>query len=91
MKYTPKPTASFKRDLKRALSSGLKIDKLQKVIEMLADGETLPPKYRDHKLAGGFLGMRECHVTPDWLLVYRFKKNELLLLLSNIDSHSNLF
>jgi mRNA interferase YafQ len=91
MKYTPMPTSAYKRALKKAKKSGLNLSELDKVIAMLADGEKLPPKYRDHKLLGNFLGLRECHVTPDWLLVYKIEKEQLVLVLYNINSHSNLF
>ena len=58
---------------------------------MLANSETLPPKYRDHNLTGNFIGCRECHIEPDWLLVYKINKNELELILLHTSSHSNLF
>ena len=58
---------------------------------MLADGETLPAKYRDHTLTGNYSGFRECHITPDWLLIYEVRESELILVLSRTGTHSDLF
>jgi mRNA interferase YafQ len=91
MKYEVVPSAQFKRDRKKAVKSGLDIPLLKWVIDELADGKTLPPKHRDHKLKGDRRGSRECHITPDWLLVYRYEENLLILSLQELNSHSNLF
>ena len=64
---------------------------LENVIRMLADGETLPAKYRDHTLTGNYSGFRECHITPDWLLIYEVRESELILVLSRTGTHSDLF
>ena len=68
-KYTVKPTAQFRKDYKRAVKRGLKIELLEEVVEMLAMGKTLPEKNRDHALSGDWAGHRECHIQPDWLLI----------------------
>ena len=70
-KYTVKYTTSFKKDYKRAIKRGLKIELLEQVVALLAMGEPLPDKNRDHDLSGDWAGHRECHILPDWLLVYR--------------------
>lgn len=81
----------FKKDLKLALKRNQDIAKLQKVIDTLANGDTLAEKYKDHLLTGNYAGFRECHVAPDWLLVYRIEENELLLFLFRTGTHSDLF
>ncbi len=90
-KYTVKLTTQFKIDYKRALKRGLKIDLLEQVVELLAMGETLPEKNRDHGLSGDWAGHRECHIQPDWLLVYRIEDDVLVLTLSRTGTHSDLF
>lgn len=70
---------------------GKNIDKLFTVIEKLANGETLEIKYRDHDLTGNYKGCRECHIEPDWLLVYEIINNKLVLMLYRVGSHSELF
>lgn len=90
-KYIVKATTQFKRDYKLAKKRGLKIEELDKIITMLAMGEQLPEKNRDHSLSGNFIGFRECHITPDWLLVYRYEDNILVLTLARTGSHSDLF
>ena len=87
-------TSEFKRDYKKAKKQCKDISQLLKVIEMLANDEPLPESHRDHALIGNWVGHRECHVTPDWLLVYKKTGDEVLevlvLLLVRIASHSNL-
>lgn len=70
MKYKIVPSTKFKKDLKLAIKRGYDISLLDIVIGSLANGDTLPDKYHDHALSGNFAGCRECHITPDWLLVY---------------------
>ena len=82
---------SFKKDYKRIVKRGYNIALLENVIRMLADGETLPAKYRDHALTGNYSGFRECHITPDWLLIYEVRESELILVLSRTGTHSDLF
>ena len=81
----------FKKDLKLAVRRGYKIELLEDVVDRLAAGETLEAKYRDHLLTGDYNGFRECHITPDWLLIYQIDNDELLLLLSRTGTHSDLF
>ena len=69
----------------------LDITLLDHVIRMLANGETLPEKNKDHALTGNWIGHRECHIQPDWLLVYQINGEELLLLLVRTGTHSDLF
>ena len=76
-KYTVKPTAQFKKDFKLAVKRGLQIELLEEVITNLALGEALPDKYKDHALTGNWVGHRECHVLPDWLLIYRIEEDVL--------------
>ena len=90
-KYTVKPTTQFKKDFKRALKRGRDISLLEGVIAALAMGEKLPEKYKDHSLSGNWAGHRECHVLPDWLLIYRIEGNGLVLTLSRTGTHSDLF
>ena len=90
-KYTVKPTTQFKKDFKLAMKRGLKIELLEEVIAALAMGETLPEKHKDHALIGNWVGHRECHVLPDWLLIYRIEDEVLVLTLSRPETHSNLF
>ena len=61
------------------------------IISLLADEKSLPENYKDHQLAGNYIGCRECHITPDWLLIYEVVHGELLLLLTRTGSHSDLF
>ena len=81
----------FKKDLKLALRRGYKIELLEDVVNKLADGIVLDSKYKDHELSGDFNGLRECHITPDWLLIYQVINNELVLYLSRTGTHSDLF
>ena len=84
-------SSEFKRDYKNAKKQGKDIPMLLKVIEMLANDEPLPEIHRDHALTGNWIGHRECHVMPDWLLLYKkTDKNGLVLLLVRVASHSNL-
>lgn len=89
-KYTIKPTTQFKKDLKIAEKSHRNISLLKEVINKLANGEKLEQKYRDHSLTGNWKGHRECHVQPDWLLIYKMEDDVLVLTLSRTGSHSEL-
>ena len=89
-KYLVKVTSQFKKDYKLAVKRGLKISLLDEVITMLSQGESLPEKYGDHALIGNWFGHRECHILPDWLLIYRIENNVLVLTLSRTGSHSDL-
>ena len=81
----------FKKDFKRIKKRGYDISRLEKVIEMLANQVTLPEQYKDHNLSGDYKDFRECHIAPDWLLVYKISNSELVLILSRTGSHSDLF
>jgi mRNA interferase YafQ len=84
-------TARFKRDYKLVKKRGLDTALLMEVIRALASGESLPVRYRDHELTGDWIGHRECHIQPDWLLVYHIDGDELALVLSRTGTHSDLF
>ncbi len=90
-KYTVKPTSQFKKDYKLAMKRGLDISLLEDIIAKLALGESLPEKNRDHALNGNWNGYRECHILPDWLLIYKLEDNILILTLARTGTHSNLF
>ena len=90
-KYIVKPTTQFKKDYKLAVTRGLKIDLLKGIIAALAMGEKLPEKNKDHALTGNWVGHRECHILPDWLLIYRIEEEVLVLTLARTGSHSDLF
>jgi mRNA interferase YafQ len=81
----------FRKDLRLSVRQGKDIKLLEEIITKLANDEPLPENHRDHALKGNWIGHRECHVTPDWLLVYRKSDNDrLLLMLIRLASHSNL-
>ena len=90
-KYTIKHTTQFKKDYKLAKKRHLDTDLLKDIIMKLANGETLPDKYRDHALSGNWIGHRECHINPDWLLIYRYENDVLVLTLTRTGTHSDLF
>lgn len=91
MKYTIKPTNQFKKDLKRMQKQHKPLDLLYDVLKLLAGGASLPEKHRDHMLAGNYRGCRECHIQPDWLLIYEIADDILFLYLTRTGSHSELF
>lgn len=84
-------TTQFKKDYKLALKRHLDIELLDNVIRVLSRGETLPEKNKDHALTGDWIGHRECHILPDWLLVYRIEDDILVLTLARTGTHSDLF
>ena len=89
-KYELYPTTKYRKDRKRLKKRGLDMTKLDTVIEMLANGEELPEKYRDHALVGNLKGYRDCHIEPDWLLIYKIDGDRLVLILSQTGSHADL-
>ncbi len=91
MRYEIVPSNQFKKDLKLAAKRGYDMNKIKNVIEKLANGETLEAKYRDHLLTGDYGGFRECHIQPDWLLVYQIDNGQLVLFLARTGTHSDLF
>lgn len=93
MKYTVDFTSKFKKQHKKLKKQGKDINKLKKVILMLANGEELPVEYRNHSLTNDnyYHNCFECHIEPDWLLVYKIDNDVLVLLLYATGSHSELF
>ena len=81
----------FKKDLKLAIKRGYSITLLDDVVNKLAMQKPLEGRYKDHELTGDFKGFRECHITPDWLLIYQIIDNALILYLSRTGTHSDLF
>ena len=90
-KYIVKPTSKFRKDYKLAVKRGLKTDLLKAVVTDLAMGKELSDKHRDHALTGNWIGHRECHILPDWLLVYRIEDDVLILTLTRTGTHSDIF
>lgn len=90
-RYAVKFTARFKKDYKQAMKRGLNMTLLEEVISQLSQGETLPGRYRDHTLSGEWAKHRECHILPDWLLLYRIDEGVLVLTLTRTGTHSDLF
>ena len=84
-------TKQFKQDLKRVKKRGKDISKLMAIVDLLCQNKPLEPKHRDHALQGSYTGCRECHIEPDWLLVYEVSTSEGLLILSRTGTHSDLF
>ncbi len=82
-------TTQFKRDYKRMKRRGKDLEQLRTVIQKLAQGQPLEDRYRDHPLLGGYRGTRECHIEPDWLLVYEVTEEKLVLIRTG--SHTDLF
>lgn len=91
MKLEVKYSSKFKKGLKTAVKRGLDISLLENVVEKLKNRMPLEEKYQDHSLKGKMSKYRECHIQPDWLLVYLIEKDVLVLTLIDIGSHSDLF
>lgn len=89
--YRVRPSVKFQKDLKWIYKRGYDISLLTEVIKKLANGEQLPMKNRDHQLCGEYSFCRECHITPDWLLIYEVHEDELILYLTRTGTHSDLF
>ena len=89
--YSIRPTTKFQKDLKRIEKRGYNISLLTEVIKKLANGEQLPEKNKDHTLLGEYAGCRECHITPDWLLIYEIADDELILYLTRTGTHRDFF
>ena len=81
----------FKKDFKRVKKRGLPLDQLKWILGELANERKLDPKYRDHDLTGDYVGFRECHIQPDWLLIYYVDGKELVLVAQRTGTHSDLF
>ena len=84
-------TTQFRKDLKRINKRGKDLSLLKDVLQTLREEQALEEKYHDHALTGNNIGFRECHIQPDWLLVYAINKEELILTASRTGSHSDLF
>ena len=84
-------TAQFKKDYKLAVKRGYNPKELEKVIDLLKTGEPLPRIYKDHSLSGEWRNYCDCHIRPDWILIYRILEDSLILELSRTGTHSDLF
>ncbi|MFT8616553.1 MAG: type II toxin-antitoxin system YafQ family toxin [Lentilactobacillus hilgardii] len=82
---------SFKKDFKKAIKQGKKESDFKKIVTLLVNELPIPDRYRDHSLTGNYVGHRELHINPDWLLIYKISDDELLLTLTRTGSHSDLF
>lgn len=91
MKYRVRVTTKFKKDIKLIQKQGKNLNKLYAAVEKIANAENLDKKYRDHILSGDYEGFRECHIEPDWLLIYKIDDDDIILFLSRTGSHSDLF
>lgn len=88
---TLKTTAKFRKDYKRIKSQGKDMSLLENVIDTLLEEKPLEAKHRDHPLSGSYIGFRECHILPDWLLIYAVNHEQLILTASRTGTHSDLF
>ncbi|MCL2357857.1 MAG: type II toxin-antitoxin system YafQ family toxin [Defluviitaleaceae bacterium] len=88
---TLRTTSQYRKDRKRAVKGGLPVYLLDEVLETLVAEKPLDPKYKDHPLRGNYVGHRECHIQPDWLLIYAVDKGQLILTATRTGSHSELF
>ena len=88
---TLKTTAKFRKDYKRMKSQGKDMSLLEDVIDTLLEEKPLEAKHRDHPLSGSYIGFRECHILPDWLLIYAINHGQLILTASRTGTHSDLF
>ncbi|MEF2562333.1 MAG: type II toxin-antitoxin system YafQ family toxin [Negativibacillus sp.] len=84
-------SSKFKKDYKTIIKRGYNPQLLQDVLDILCNEQTLPEKYKDHWLTGNYQGHRECHITPDWLLIYKIEQDILTLTLTRTGTHSDLF
>lgn len=89
-KYELATTSAFRREYKNLVKRNYDMSLLDNIVEMLLNGEELPPKNKDHNLTGNWKGYRECHIEPDWLLVYRIYEDVLVLSLARTGTHSDL-
>ena len=89
--YNIVSSSRFKKDLKTVIKRGYDIQLLNDIVSKLANGEELGPKFKDHALTGNWIGHRECHIQPDWLLVYEIDDGNLYLYLTRTGTHSDIF
>ena len=90
MSLTAYPSNKYKKDLDRMQKRGKDMSKINSIIDLLCKQEPLDPKYRDHQLTGNLKNFRECHIEPDWLLIYMIKNEELILVLTRTGTHSDM-
>ena len=90
MKYRVFRTTRYRKSLKKLLRRGKDIRKIVEIVQMLACGETLPARCRDHALTGDLAGLRDCHVENDWVLLYKIQDDMLVLVLADTGTHSDL-
>jgi mRNA interferase YafQ len=88
---TLKTTSRFRKDYKLAKNRGLNLSLLEAVIDILLGEKALDPKYKDHPLTGDYAGFKECHILPDWLLIYAIHRETLVLTTSRTGTHADLF
>jgi len=89
--YKPVFSSRFKKDIKLAVKRGKDLEKLSAVVELLCEGKPLPKQYKDHPLAGDYSGFRDCHIEPDWVMIYRIENSQLQLILARTGTHADLF
>jgi mRNA interferase YafQ len=89
--FTPAYTRQFERDLKRLRSGGHDLTLLKTLLTNLLAGERLAPQFKDHRLIGAWQGRRECHICPDWLLIYKVDREQKLIIFERTGSHADLF
>lgn len=85
------PTSRFRKDVRRCAKRGYNLSRMVKIVDRLAREEILEPRHRDHPLTGDYIGYRECHIEPDWLLIYRVDRDRLVLVEHRTGTHSDLF
>ena len=90
MKYKVVLTNKFKKDLKRIIRRNFQIELMDEIVDLLATGKPLPERNKDHDLTGDWKGYRECHIKPDWLLIYKIANDILALTLTRTGTHSDL-
>ena len=91
MTYDVKYTSRFKKDYKLLKKRGYDMGKLLDVVDMLREGRELPAEYKDHPLRGDYVGHRDCHIEPDWVLIYFKSESTLVLSLTRTGTHSDVF
>lgn len=91
MTYDVVITNKCKKDIKKAKEQGKNLNLLFEVVDLLSEGKTLEPKYKDHKLSGKYIGKRECRIEPDFILIYEIRIKEIVLYLARVGTHSELF
>ena len=89
--YKPVFSSRFKKDIKLAVKRGKDLEKLSSVVELLCEGNPLPKQYKDHPLAGDYSGFRDCHIEPDWVMIYRIENSQVQLILARTGTHADLF